>query len=295
MDHQAEVCRVLDEVKPTHVINCAGKTGRPNVDWCEDHKLETIESNVTGTLILVKACHDRNIHVTVMATGCKLYPPLTLQEMLLTVFSGIYTSTYDHSNPSGSELTSKAFTEDSPANFSGSFYSYGKSRVEDLIRLYPNCLVLRLRMPVSDDLHSRSFVTKITKYDKVVNVPNSHSILTNLLPVVVALAEHKEEGVLNFTNPGAISHNEVLTLYKEIVDPAFTWKNFGLEEQSHVIKADRSNCELDSSKLLSKVKQYGGEGYDSEVPEIHEAYRQCFERMKAGMQLHPGADQVRVH
>lgn len=72
MDNQAEVCRVLDEVKPTHVINCAGKTGRPNVDWCEDHKLETIESNVTGTLILVKACHDRNIHITVMATGCKL-------------------------------------------------------------------------------------------------------------------------------------------------------------------------------------------------------------------------------
>lgn len=70
MENQAEVCRVLDEVKPTHVINCAGKTGRPNVDWCEDHKLETIESNVTGTLILTKACHDRDIHITVLATGC---------------------------------------------------------------------------------------------------------------------------------------------------------------------------------------------------------------------------------
>lgn len=27
-------------------------------------------------------------------------------------------------------------------------------------------------MPVSDDLHPRSFVTKITKYEKVVNIPN---------------------------------------------------------------------------------------------------------------------------
>lgn len=150
-------------------------------------------------------------------------------------------------------------------------------------------------MPVSDDLHPRSFVTKITQYAKVVNIPNSHSILADLLPVVVALAEHREEGVINFTNPGAISHNEVLSLYKEIVDPSFKWNNFTLEEQSHVIKADRSNCELDSTKLLQKVKQYVGEGYDLEVPEIHEAYRRCFERMKGGMQQRPGATQNGVN
>ena len=72
MQNQAEVDRILDDIKPTHVINCAGKTGRPNVDWCESHKLETIESNVIGTLVLVKACVDRNIHLTTLATGCKL-------------------------------------------------------------------------------------------------------------------------------------------------------------------------------------------------------------------------------
>ena len=192
-------------------------------------------------------------------------------------------------------LDSKPFVESDPANFQGSFYSYTKSRVEDIIKWYPGCLILRLRMPVSDDLHPRSFVTKITRYQKVVNIPNSHSILADLLPVVVALAEHREEGVVNFTNPGAITHNEVLSLYKEIVDPAFTWQNFSLEEQSHVIKAERSNCELDSSKLLTKVKQYAGEGYHLEVPEIHEAYRRCFERMKANMQQGPGAAQVGAH
>ena len=30
----------------------------------------------------------------------------------------------------------------------------------------------------------------------------------------------------NFTNPGAISHNEVLALYKKHVDPSYTWSNF---------------------------------------------------------------------
>ena len=70
MENQEAVCRVLDEVRPSHVINCAGMTGRPNVDECEHRKLDTIESNVTGTLILTKACHDRDIHITVLATGC---------------------------------------------------------------------------------------------------------------------------------------------------------------------------------------------------------------------------------
>lgn len=27
------------QYKPTHVMNCAGLTGRPNVDWCETHKV----------------------------------------------------------------------------------------------------------------------------------------------------------------------------------------------------------------------------------------------------------------
>lgn len=144
-------------------------------------------------------------------------------------------------------------------------------------------------MPVSDDLHPRSFVTKIKNYDRVVDVPNSHSILHDLLPVVIQLSEHNETGVFNFTNPGAISHNEVLSLYRDIVDPSYSWQNFTLEEQAKVVKADRSNCALDTSKLMAKVKQYQGEGCDVEVPEIKEAYRRCFERMRDGMQQNGGA------
>ena len=73
MEDVPGVRRVLDDVKPTHVFNCAGKTGRPNVDWCEDHKLETVTANVTGTLNLAHECEMRDIHLTVFATGCKYY------------------------------------------------------------------------------------------------------------------------------------------------------------------------------------------------------------------------------
>jgi dTDP-4-dehydrorhamnose reductase len=129
-------------------------------------------------------------------------------------------------------------------------------------------------MPVSDDLHSRNFVTKIAKYERVVDIPNSNTILTDLLPASILLAEHKETGIYNFTNPGAISHNEVLALFKQYVRPDFTWKNFTLDEQAKVIKAGRSNCKLDTTKLEKKLGEY-----NYKVPEIHEAYAACFRRM----------------
>ena len=71
MENQAAVQQVLDDMKPTHVINCAGKTGRPNIDWCEEYKMETVETNVVGTLMLAHECLQRGIHLTVLATGCE--------------------------------------------------------------------------------------------------------------------------------------------------------------------------------------------------------------------------------
>lgn len=71
MEDREDVMEVLEKVRPTHVLNCAGCTGRPNVDWCEDNKEATIRSNVIGTLNLADCCFMLGIHITVFATGCK--------------------------------------------------------------------------------------------------------------------------------------------------------------------------------------------------------------------------------
>jgi UDP-glucose 4,6-dehydratase len=42
-------------------------------------------------------------------------------------------------------------------------------------------------------------------------------------------------GIYNFCNPGAISHNQVLTIYREEVDPDFQWENFSIEEQAQIL------------------------------------------------------------
>ena len=115
---------------------------------------------------------------------------------------------------------------------------------------FDNVCTLRVRMPITSDLETpRNFITKITRYQKVVNIPNSMTVLDELLPISIEMAKRRLTGIWNFTNPGVVSHNEILDMYREYIDPSFKYTNFSLEEQAKVIVAARSNNELDASKL----------------------------------------------
>jgi UDP-glucose 4,6-dehydratase len=79
--------------------------------------------------------------------------------------------------------------------------------------------------------------------------------LDELLPISIEMAKRNLRGIWNFTNPGVVSHNEVLEMYKEYIDHNFKWANFTLEEQAKVIVAPRSNNELDASKLKKEFPE----------------------------------------
>lgn len=223
----------LATVKPTHVFNAAGVTGRPNVDWCESHKVETIRANVVGTLTLADVCREKGLILINYATGC--------------IFE------YDAGHPLGSGI---GFKEEDTPNFTGSFYSKTKAMVEELLKNYDNVCTLRVRMPISSDLtNPRNFITKITRYQKVVDIPNSMTILDELLPISIEMAKRNLTGIWNFTNPGVVSHNEILEMYRDYIDPSFKWNNFTLKEQAEVIIAPRSNNELDASKLSKEFPE----------------------------------------
>ena len=260
--NRESVARELDQYNPTHVINAAGVTGRPNVDWCESNKAETVRSNVIGTLNVSDLCEERGIHVTLYATGC------------------IFEYDEDHPVRSG-----KGFLETDKPNFDGSYYSKTKGYLEEMLKSYKTTLVLRLRMPISDDLSPRNFVTKIVRYDRVIDVPNSMTILSDLLPASLKMAEAGLTGIYNFTNPGAISHNEVLDLYTEVIDPNFKYENFTIEEQDKILASKRSNNELDTVKLTEALQNLG-----VSIPEIHDGMRRCFVRMKGNLTAKHGAN-----
>jgi hypothetical protein len=119
------------------------------------------------------------------------------------------------------------------------------------MHLFDNVLNLRIRMPITDEYHPRNFITKITKYEYICSVPNSMTVLNELIPIAIDMMNKKITGTVNLVNPGLISHNEILTMYKEIVDNTFTWKNFTLEEQSKILAGERSNNLLNTDKLVS--------------------------------------------
>jgi dTDP-4-dehydrorhamnose reductase len=250
---RAGVLAEIEKYKPTHILNAAGVTGRPNVDWCESNRVATIRANVIGTLTIADLCEELQLHHTLFATGC--------------IFE------YDDEHVIGG----KGFTEEDIPNFHGSYYSKTKSYVEEMLKEYPNTLTLRVRMPISDDLSPRNFITKIVKYDKVVNIPNSMTVLTEMLPLSLIMAERNITGIMNFCNPGAISHNQCLALYKQYVDPDYTWSNFNLEEQAKVIVAARSNNTLDHTKLCASLP-------DIHIDDIHTAMEKVMQRMRAGLE-----------
>jgi len=169
------------------------------------------------------------------------------------------------------------FTETDKPNFHGSYYSHTKALCEDLLAIYPTTCTLRVRMPISDDLNPRNFLTKIIKYDRVVNVPNSMTVLTDMLPVSLIMAERNLTGIYNFCNPGAISHDECLELYRKHVDPTYTWNNFTLDEQAQILKAGRSNNTLTHEKLTTALP-------DVHIPEIHDSMEQVMIRMRANLE-----------
>ena len=203
------------------IINCIGKTGRPNIDWCEDHKEETTYSNVIIPFYLAEECRRAGKYWIHIGSGC--------------VYDGYQ----------------KEWTEEDPPNFYDSFYSTTKAISQDILLGYKEVCVLRIRMPISEDMtDERNYVAKLLKYIKeekqLFNMRNSMTYLPDLVDVIKVLAADKATGTFNVVNPGPMIAREVLKLY----DSKITFDLRSYIEVSHNLKAGRSNCVLSSEKLI---------------------------------------------
>jgi dTDP-glucose 4,6-dehydratase len=217
------------EVGPDRIVLCAGKRGVGNVDWCESHAEETWRVNVDGTVALAKIASAAGIHVTNFSSGC----------------------IYEYTEPgTPHEMSGVPYTEEDSPNFSGSVYSRSKAAAEARVASLPGHLVLRLRMPITADGSPGCFISKLTRYGKIVNIPNTVTILPDLLPLAVRMMVDQDTGVYNFANPGTISHGDLMKLYRDVVDPTFGFEVMSLEEHNAVsVVARRSNTELSCAKL----------------------------------------------
>jgi len=208
----------LDEKKPEIVINAAGITGRPNIDWCEEHKAETIAGNVIGPLNILQACEERKIYWVHLGSGC--------------IFQG-----------------NKGWKEDDKAT-PPSFYSWSKYWADQILKNF-SVLIVRLRLPIDTEPNPRNLIDKLLKYSEVIDSKNSVTIIPDLLYATKELMEKRRIGIYHVVNPGNIKPSEIMKLYKKIVNPEHQFKVISEKDlyKKGLVKAVRSNCVLNTDKL----------------------------------------------
>lgn len=255
-DDEEGVRAEISQVKPTHVISLIGRThgdGCSTIDYLEQKGklVENVRDNLFAPVILALACQEAKVHFTYLGTGC--------------IFDS---ETYEPDSM-------PAFAESANPNYFGSSYSIVKGFTDRLMRSFSStALNLRIRMPITDVPHPRNFITKITTYEKICSMPNSMSVLPELLPCALQLMQRGTTGTVNFTNHGTITHNEILQLYKELVDNDFTWQNFDREQQAKVLASGRSNNKLTTDRLRELCP---------EVNSIRDAVKTCLLRYRTSV------------
>jgi UDP-glucose 4,6-dehydratase len=217
---------LLSRVGANAVINSSGYTGRPNVDACEDHKAEAMMSNVIFVKMLAEACVENQIPIAHVSSGC--------------IYNG-----YE-----------KEFTEEDSPNFCFekqpcSFYSGTKAMAESVLETVKHKWIWRLRIPFDEFSNPRNYLTKVVKYDTLLNMRNSLSHKGDYVKACLEiLLKWKPYGIYNVTNPGSVTTDEVVEILKKTLPLDREFKYFkDLEEFNGTVKTPRSNCVLSSDKL----------------------------------------------
>jgi 3,5-epimerase/4-reductase len=243
MDDMEAVEKYMKEHKPERVISFIGRThggGYSTIDYLElgrPQLVENVRDNLFAPVAVAILCQKYNIHFTYLGTGCIFQYEKEEMERVVNENMRPETGIYDDDLP----------------NFFGSSYSIVKGYTDQLMHLMESTtLNLRIRMPITNEIdHPRNFICKILKYEKICSIQNSMTVLDDMLPIIFDMIKQKRTGTFNMCNPDTISHNEILDMYIKYIDPEFTYNNFTKEEQEEILKADRSNNYLETSKLES--------------------------------------------
>lgn len=220
----AGVLAEIDRVKPDVVLNAAGTTGKPNVDWCDAHPRETVFGNTYVPICIAEACAKRSVYMLHLGSGCIFYGASPHPD-------GMWREE-DFGNPKPT-------------------YSRAKWAADLVLSTLPNVGIARLRMPIDHAPGSRNLIDKLAKYPKIIDVRNSVTVVDDLVSVLHQLLEKRGTGIFHVTNPGVMAHRDLMALYVELVDPKHTneWiKEEDLVAQGLATKA-RSNNVMTSTRL----------------------------------------------
>ena len=245
-----KIASVLLDVRPDVIINAAGKCGAPNIDWCE--------------------ASPENERLTLYVNA---YGPPVLYHMSEAVGHQLSKDFFSVHLSSGCLWDGEHDVDEETKPNPVSWYSRTKEWGEN--RLPPDrVLILRPRMPIDAKPHPRNLITKLSKYNSVLDEPNSVTFVDDFLKATEYLVDKRSTGIFNVVNPGPLTAWEIMCLYTEVVDDHHVCQKVDMDFlwKGDLIKTGRSNCTLSVEKLAA-------EGF--EMPNAKDKIRRCLEEYKS--------------
>lgn len=223
--------RQLKLLSPDALINCAGYTGKPNVDACESDKANCLMGNAVLPGVIAEACEAYDIPWGHVSSGC------------------IFT---------GNRTDGQGFDEQDPPNFSFrqnncSFYSGTKALGEEVLAKASRCYIWRLRIPFSHMDCPRNYLTKVMRYQRLLDAENSLSQLQEFVAACIdCFQQNVPFGTYNLTNPGSVTTREVVKMILEsgVCDKEYQFFETEAQFMSMAAITPRSNCVLNSNKAI---------------------------------------------
>jgi dTDP-4-dehydrorhamnose reductase len=248
----------LNAAKPGFLINCAGYTGKPNVDACESAWADTLAGNTLLPQTIAHACASAGVPWAHISSGCIFTGAKVVENGAVRVEP-------DMTKPGFKTVLAKSrsairgFDEEDTPNFSFrsppcSFYSGTKALAEEAIAGIGQSYIWRLRIPFDRFDNARNYLSKVQRYAKVYDNVNSLSHRGDFAAACLDMWERRAPfGTYNLTNPGFVTTRQVVEMIQRVLKPSRAFEFWASDEEFYRVaaKTPRSNCIMDISKLLA--------------------------------------------
>jgi len=159
----------------------------------------------------------------------------------------------------GAHADGSGFTEDDEPEFvisdsRAGWYAHTKWMAERLLRDAPGVVIWRPRIPFEPHDNERNYLTKLMRYDRLLEVRNSISHLEEFAAATVqSLQDRIPDGIYNATNPGSILTSEAAEALRRhgVCRKEFQFFSSEAEFLSHPGRVYRASCVLSPGKLAA--------------------------------------------
>ena len=228
-----DVESVIEEHRSNVLINCIGFVGKNSVDECEGNRSKTLFANTYIPILLAEVAFRYNVKLVHLSSGCIYH--------------------YDYGNDS-------PISETEIPNFFNLYYSRTKIYSEAMLKTlnnFANILILRIRIPLDDRPHQKNLLTKLIKYQKVLNIANSITYIPDFIKAVKHLLAINATGVFNTVNDGALQYSRLLDIYKHYVTDfnysIIDYKTLGLVRTNLILSVNKLKASGFSIRNIDNV------------------------------------------